>query len=488
MSIIQSHIKPKQIKRCIFYIGLLLTLVACQDRNEVKTIDESSMIDQSLINNDNNLGNQEEAAEQIDLFMTQTKSDLGTTEFDHSLRDQLTARDDADLANEPCNDSLSVAVRLNEASPVTMNLGHCESPRLIFNLAQGSKWKLTMRFESHLPTQDEGLISEYLAELDTWGLFDSRHWQNYRELESQEDQLTSAIIELGDDDHQASFEFYAGLSGKHVFQLYQAVNKLWSINDVLRIEATLNCIENCHLQSTLYPIVLVHGYAGVDQYFGILDYFYRVPNRLRERGFLVFIPSLSSIELSSIRANELSVFLDQAQIESGAEKFNIIAHSQGGLDSRYLISSLREGDRIASLTTVATPHEGLPVEILDFFSRQSFSEAELISFNQNNPADPQVSYFSWSARSCTVLEWNCLRDHGGELVTPFLLPTYSLLRAYGANDGLIMTDSMIYGTHLGELSADHFDQIGQIADQRDGAFPHLDFYENEARRLKTSGF
>ena len=117
-----------------------------------------------------------------------------------------------------------------------------------------------------------------------------------------------------------------------------------------------------------------------------------------------------------------------------------------------------------------------------------FSEAELISFNQNNPTDPQVSYFSWSARSCTVLEWNCLRDYGGELVTPFLLPTYTLLRAYGANDGLIMTDSMIYGTHLGELSADHFDQIGQIADQRDGAFSHLNFYENEARRLKTSGF
>jgi triacylglycerol lipase len=33
----------------------------------------------------------------------------------------------------------------------------------------------------------------------------------------------------------------------------------------------------------------------------------------------------------------------------------------GGLDSRYLISTLRYGDRIASLTTISTPHGGSAV-------------------------------------------------------------------------------------------------------------------------------
>ena len=40
------------------------------------------------------------------------------------------------------------------------------------------------------------------------------------------------------------------------------------------------------------------------------------------------------------------------------EKVNIIAHSKGGLDTRYMISML-DGDKyVASLTTINTPHRG----------------------------------------------------------------------------------------------------------------------------------
>ena len=39
----------------------------------------------------------------------------------------------------------------------------------------------------------------------------------------------------------------------------------------------------------------------------------------------------------------------------GCEKVNIIAHSKGGLDSRYMITHLGLADKVASLTTVATP-------------------------------------------------------------------------------------------------------------------------------------
>ena len=46
---------------------------------------------------------------------------------------------------------------------------------------------------------------------------------------------------------------------------------------------------------------------------------------------------------------------------------------------------------------------------------------------------------------------------------------------------------MVYGEHLGELNADHFDQIGQIADRDRGPFAHRAFYLNEAHRLKSSG-
>lgn len=42
--------------------------------------------------------------------------------------------------------------------------------------------------------------------------------------------------------------------------------------------------------------------------------------------------------------------------ETGCGKVNIIAHSKGGLDSRYAISNLGAAPMVASLTTINTPH------------------------------------------------------------------------------------------------------------------------------------
>ena len=48
----------------------------------------------------------------------------------------------------------------------------------------------------------------------------------------------------------------------------------------------------------------------------------------------------------------------QVLAETGAEKVNIIAHSKGGLDSRYAISCLGMDKYVATLTTINTPHYG----------------------------------------------------------------------------------------------------------------------------------
>ena len=44
--------------------------------------------------------------------------------------------------------------------------------------------------------------------------------------------------------------------------------------------------------------------------------------------------------------------------KTGCEKVNIIAHSKGGLESRYAISQLGLSPYVASLTTINTPHHG----------------------------------------------------------------------------------------------------------------------------------
>ena len=58
---------------------------------------------------------------------------------------------------------------------------------------------------------------------------------------------------------------------------------------------------------------------------------------------------------------ELAKIIDDVLFKTWSEKLHIIAHSQGGVDSRYVMSALGYDKYIASLITVATPHLGTPL-------------------------------------------------------------------------------------------------------------------------------
>jgi triacylglycerol lipase len=70
---------------------------------------------------------------------------------------------------------------------------------------------------------------------------------------------------------------------------------------------------------------------------------------------------------------------------------HIVAHSMGGLDARYLISSkgLNCSSWIASLTTISTPHNGSP--IADFATGQRHLKLSDLAGLSNLPEDTLVS-------------------------------------------------------------------------------------------------
>ena len=84
-------------------------------------------------------------------------------------------------------------------------------------------------------------------------------------------------------------------------------------------------------------------------------------------GLRVFVPELDSTEGVEFRGSHLR---DQIQAAAAArtidssQKTHIIAHSLGGLDSRYILSPANPNPLqvpIRSLTTLSTPHRGSPV-------------------------------------------------------------------------------------------------------------------------------
>lgn len=279
-----------------------------------------------------------------------------------------------------------------------------------------------------------------------------------------------------------------------------------------RYELDLVCVEGCELETTRYPQLLVHGWTGFDS-IGPLEYFYEVPETLAGQGYLVFVAELDPYNSIEVRAEQLSGEVDEALRNGRARRVNLVAHSQGGLDSRYLISTLGYGDRISSLTTIATPHQGTPLcdvalgllpgpgevalsALLNLLGAtimgsESDAEASFTSltedhvrnvFNPANPDDPRVSYISWTGRTC-LYGISC-----DDICDIEIRWAYDIIYlTAGDNDGIVPVSSAQWGDYRGEVPADHFDEVGQLFGVTNENFDHREFYLERARDLAREG-
>ena len=122
------------------------------------------------------------------------------------------------------------------------------------------------------------------------------------------------------------------------------------------------CFFSCNAAKTKYPIVLAHGMLGFDELFGVLDYWYQIPSALREQGGTVYVTEVSQFNTSVVRGEQLLDQVETIVALSGKPKVNLIGHSQGGLDVRYVAAVCP--DLVASVTTVGSPHKG--ADLADF--------------------------------------------------------------------------------------------------------------------------
>ncbi len=278
-------------------------------------------------------------------------------------------------------------------------------------------------------------------------------------------------------------------------------------------ELSVTCVQECARQASRYPIVLVHGWTGWDE-IGAYTYFYGVADRLTAQGFLVYTASLDPYNSVQVRSEQLAEQIDGFLEAGRAERVNLIAHSQGGLDARRAISSLGYADRVASLITISTPHQGTPIadvalgllpgfaeDVLAWFlewlgATVVGSESDAIAsfesittsyvqdeFNPANPDAAGVAYISYAGKTCP-LGLTC----GDACDVEIRFAYYILLAVAGANDGMIPVESAKWGDYRGEIPADHFDEIGQLAGITGPNFDHLDFYLGLARDLAADGF
>lgn len=265
------------------------------------------------------------------------------------------------------------------------------------------------------------------------------------------------------------------------------------------------------LCETKYPILLVHGVFFRD--FRFFNYWGRIPHALKQNGAVIYYGSQQSAASVADCGQELAERIRSIVQETGCEKVNIIAHSKGGLDSRYAISACGAAPFTASLTTVNTPHRGcifadyllqkIPEKVQksvarkynaalkkfgdtdpDFLSAvQDLTASACALRNETLPDHPDVFYQSVGSRM------NCASSGRFPLNM-----AYPLVRHFdGANDGLVSVDSAPFGEHFTLLTTKEGRGIshGDVIDLNRENVPGFDvreFYVNLVKGLKEKGF
>ena len=213
-----------------------------------------------------------------------------------------------------------------------------------------------------------------------------------------------------------------------------------------------------------YPVLFVHGAGFRDKTIGLINYWGRIPKLFKKHGIAVYYggtDAWGSIEKNAQTLKEkINVILQKEK----ASKVNIIAHSRGGLEARYLISSMDMDYAVASLTTISTPHHGVKAMNIAFdisdglfykfcsiivniwfrmlgdknpdfqTSSAQLSETYIAGFNERNPDMKGVYYQSYAAM---------MKYFFSDLI--FILLNTFIVATDGDNDGLCPVESAKWG-------------------------------------------
>ena len=278
-----------------------------------------------------------------------------------------------------------------------------------------------------------------------------------------------------------------------------------------RYEAEEKPLAEARVCATRYPILLVHGVFFRDS--KVLNYWGRVPAALERCGAVIRYGSQQSALSVADSAAELAQRIEEIVRELGCEKVNIIAHSKGGLDSRYAISKLGADRYVASLTTVNTPHRGcIFVEELynkfseanrqrmaavynaaarkigdrepDFLSAVAdLRESACAGLNLDVPDSPSVYYRSIGSAA----------KYGKSGRFPLNISVPLVRKTDGENDGLVAVTSMQWGSDFrvlrvnGTRGITHADMI-DLNRENIKEFNVRRFYIDLVSELRQMGF
>lgn len=230
-----------------------------------------------------------------------------------------------------------------------------------------------------------------------------------------------------------------------------------------------------------YPIVLSHGILGFDDTQGLagglIKYWGGMDAHLRSQGAAVLTPGTSPIQSVTNRAADQKNQINMWMAANGYSKVHILAHSQGALVSRYMISSLGMASKVSTMTSVNGVNRGTPVAdftlavipswlqpsvniVVNTLSQLIYGRTQqdlksmtasltvsgVNALNSSNPNQAGVKYYSYGSK---ITLPDLIQHPLMGLVYPITWTGGVFNGQGGENDGVVPLSSQKWGTWMG---------------------------------------
>lgn len=230
-----------------------------------------------------------------------------------------------------------------------------------------------------------------------------------------------------------------------------------------------------------HPVLLCHGYGAIASLVKPSP-LYDVSMLLRSHHVLSFAPNIVPYAKIETRAHGWVNLINRIVEEKNFEKLNIVAHSMGGLDIRYALAKLDIAPKVASFTTVCTPHHGTSLaeltlrtpdairdklaDFLDWMGERIYPHTKSDSvgsavqltrryvteeFNPEIEDVPDIPYYSYSSAV------------GKGTTEPIkVMGRYQnnhIFEQEGLNDGMVSVESSKWGEHIKTAKLSHLEQM-----------------------------
>lgn len=257
---------------------------------------------------------------------------------------------------------------------------------------------------------------------------------------------------------------------------------------------------------TQYPILLVHGIALKD--FFLFRSFGQIEKHLKDKGYDVYIGQNDAFGTIENNALQLKNQILDILLNLGTDKINIIAHSKGGLDAKYMIMHLGMEDHVASLTTLCTPHKGsivatkikgLPNWMKKYVAWNVNTAYKMIGDKNPNSLEvcnqlsqnPELDLFDKKMSTKVYCQSYSTTMQRGRNDIILVIP-YKISKKYEDDftDGLVSEKSSKFGFYMGNAfdeSISHTEIVGFMTTKRKNEKVKA-FYEKLCQDLAKRGF